>query len=123
MTEPIPALQTLAYQSPGVKNRPPANRRTAACVVVIACIVIGINAFLLSIAAADHSWGALSIMMFIGPITNGITAILSCALFPIVRLISRGATVKPYIFASIVLPIVAIIVDAGCVLSMDLHGC
>lgn len=116
-------MQTLEYKSVGTSDRRAPNRRTAACALSVVCVVVAANAVLIYWAAKDRSWGAMGIMIMIGPLVNAAIALVSVALFPLVRRVSLGAIVSPYIVTSIVVPIAAIIVDAVCILSMGLHGC
>ena len=118
----------LSYQSPGVVNqsrvnRPPANRQTAACVGVVAFLTIALNTVLLSSAASDRSWRALYIMLLAGPVANLVLLVFSLALTPLVRRVSGGAAVGPYLLAGTLIPLSAIALDTACILSMDLHGC
>ena len=114
---------TLAYESRGVVNRRPPNKRTALCTGIAVAVVVAANVYLVSVAAVDRSWGALQIMIMVGPITNAVGMVLSLAMTPVVRHISQGAAVFPYVIAAIAVPIISIFVDAGCILSMGLHGC
>ena len=59
----------------------------------------------------------------IGPITNGVMALLAICLIPLVRRLARGASIAPYVVAGVLGPIAAILVDGALILSMDLHGC
>jgi hypothetical protein len=113
--------QVLDYRSPLAK-RPPANRPVYVAAGIAAAVALIANATLVSWAASDRSWGALGIMVMIGPITNGVLALLSLPFIPIVRRISHGASVVPYVLTGVLIPIGAVLVDAACILSLDLHG-
>ena len=62
-------------------------------------------------------------MIMIGPLVNAAIAVVSMAMFPLVRRVSLGAIVLPYVVTSIVIPMAAIVFDAICILRMHLHGC
>jgi hypothetical protein len=118
----VMSQQVLDYRSPLAK-RPSANRPVYVAAGIAAAVALIVNAVLVSWAASDRSWGALGIMIMIGPITNGVLAFLSLPFIPLVRRVSGGASVVPYVLAGVLIPVGAVIVDAACILSMDLHGC
>jgi hypothetical protein len=88
-----------------------------------AVVVIGTNAWLVREAALDRSWGALGILIMIGPITNGVIALATFASSFLLRWFAGGASVALYLYAGMLLPLAAILVDATCILCMGLHGC
>jgi hypothetical protein len=85
--------------------------------------VLAANGLLLAIAASDRSWGALGIGIMVGPITNGVLLLLSLACIPIVKSGAAGASIGPYVAASIGLPLLAVPIDFFIIGSMGLHGC
>ncbi len=91
--------------------------------LVVAVVVIGTNAWLVRVAALDRSWGALGILIMVGPITNGVIALVTVVSSFLLRWLAGGASVAIYICAGVLLPVAAIVVDAACILCMDLHGC
>ena len=91
--------------------------------LVVAIVVIGTNAWLVRVAALDRSWGALCILIMVGPITNGVIALVTFLSSFLLRWLAGGASVAIYIYAGVLLPVVAILVDAACIFCMDLHGC
>ena len=91
--------------------------------LVLAIVVIGINAWLVRTAALDHSWGALYILIMVGPITNGVIALVTLLSSFLLRWLAGGASVALYIYAGVLLPVVAILVDSACIFCIDLHGC
>jgi hypothetical protein len=116
---------TLEYQSPST-TRPPSLRRVWITGGISAALILAVNTGLVSMAASDRSWGALGIMIMVGPITNGVMLIVSLLFTPVVKRVSygaRGATIMPYVMIGILLPIALIFVDGAIIGSMDLHGC
>ena len=91
--------------------------------LVVAVVVIGTNIWLVRVAALDHSWGALAILIMVGPITNGVIALVTLLSSFLLRWLAGGASVALYIYAGVLLPAAAILVDAACILCMDVHGC
>ena len=79
------------------------------------------NFVLVTEAATDKSWGALQIMILIGPITNGVLCAVSFAFTPLVKRFTGGALTL-HILASL-LPLAAIFADGLLIFLMDLHGC
>ena len=114
--------QTLSYQSRPT-NRPPRNGRAASCLGLLIGLQIATNGILVARAAADRSWGALYIMLVVGPIANGLIMLVSLALIPLVRHLSRGAVVKPYVFTALLGPIAGIVMDGAIIMGIGLHGC
>ena len=111
-------MAMLSYQTPGTPKRP----RIPGCVIALLTVVIAINAALLAYAAADRSWGAFGIMIFIGPLTNFVSIAVSLALIPIVRRISRES-LGLYTLLAFVVPTLAIFADWIIISMMPLHGC
>lgn len=91
--------------------------------LVVAIVVIGTNAWLVRVAALDRSWGALGVLIMVGPITNGVIALLTLVSSFLLRRFAGGASVAIYLCAGVLLPVAAIVVDAACILCMNLHGC
>jgi hypothetical protein len=115
--------QTLDRRSQLSDRGQPNKRSVTVAALVAATIALVVNTGLVLVAAADRSWGALGILIMVGPITNGVMALASLAFIPLVRRLAAGAPIGPYVLTGTLLPIGAIIVDGICILSMELHGC
>ena len=76
-----------------------------------AVVVIGTNAWLVHQAALDRSWGALSVLIMIGPVTNGVIALVTFASSFLLRWLAGGASVALYLYAGVLLPLAAILVS------------
>jgi hypothetical protein len=100
-----------------------ANRPVFVSTAIAVTVTVVVNAMLLSLAALDRSFLAFGIMIVIGPITNGVLALLSLPLIPVVRRVSGGESITPYVVAGVLTPSSAILIDAICIMSMHLHGC
>jgi hypothetical protein len=91
--------------------------------LVAAVVVVGANAGLVREAAADRSWGTLAIVIMVGPIANGVIVLVTIASSFLLRWLAGGASVALYLYAGVLLPLAAILVDAVCILCIGLHGC
>ena len=85
--------------------------------------MLAANLLLLGVAYVDRSWGALGIAMMIGPITNGVLAVVGLACLPVLKRRAPGAATGTYLLASLVLPLLAIPTDLFAIIAMDLRGC
>jgi hypothetical protein len=99
------------------------NRQSVACSLTAFGIILCANFFLVASAAADHSFGSVQILLITGPITNLILGLIGVAFIPVVRQMTRGASVTPYLLTVLLTPFMAVFVDAGCILSMNIRGC
>ena len=87
----------------------PSAKRVAIAATICAAIALAINAVMAVAQFRDHfSWGAIGIMIYWSPIANGMLLAMGVALTPLVRLIARGASVKPYLLVAILLPLALI---------------
>src|SRR5579871_3601870 len=84
----------------------------AAASLITAILVVGVNISLVYAAAQDLSWGALGILIMIGPITNGVIALVAFVSSFFLRWLAGGTSVMSFAFAGVLLPVVAIVVDA-----------
>jgi hypothetical protein len=81
------------------------------------------NAVILGMAWQDRSWGALWISIIVGPVMNGILAVISLAVTPVLRRILEPFSVGWHILFSLLLPAAAIVLDAVAISNMGLRGC
>jgi hypothetical protein len=81
------------------------------------------NAVILGIAWQDRSWGALWIELLAGPIMNGILAVISLAVTPVLRRLFTPFATGWHILFSLLLPAAAIVLDGVAISNMGLHGC
>jgi MYXO-CTERM domain-containing protein len=84
--------------------------------------VVLLNLLALGAAWRDQSFGAICIAIMIGPIGNGVLALVGLAGIPFLRR-RPGFSMGGHLALSLGLPVVAIIVDAVAIFSMRLHGC
>jgi len=74
---------------------------------------------LLAEASADRSWGALGIALVISPTTNGVIALIGLACAPIVKRRAWDLPVRPYLLASVFLPVAAVVADFVIITAME----
>jgi hypothetical protein len=91
--------------------------------LVAGVAVLGANGWLLHLAAQDHSWGALYILVIAGPVTNGVIAVVGLVSSFVLRWLGGGAPVASFLYTGVLLPVVAIFFDAVAILCMGPHGC
>jgi hypothetical protein len=92
-------------------------------VIGICLINVAATMAMLYFANVDRSWGALCIAVIYSPVVNFVFLVLALALLPLLRSASRIASLRRYIVALFVVPIVSTFLIAVCVWFMDLHGC
>ena len=105
--------------TPETVSRKPYNRFRW----IFISVVVVLNLFAIWAAWQDKSWGALGIAYFVGPIANGVLALVSCAAIPFLKRRQPEFSVWRHLVFSFGVPIAAIIIDAAAILSMDLRGC
>jgi hypothetical protein len=110
--------QTLDYRSPLSDSGQPYKRRVTTAALVATGIAVTVNAGLLVWAAGTTAWGALSIMIMIGPSTNAVMALVSLGFIPLLRRRVAGAPILPYVLTGTLVPVAAIAVDGICILAM-----
>jgi hypothetical protein len=93
-----------------IDSRRGLRRRTIAT-FVLAAFVIMANVILLGIALNDRSWNAVGIAIAVGPITNGLLALVSLAFIPVVRRFAQRVSVAPFVLTAILLPACCIVGD------------
>jgi hypothetical protein len=99
----------------------PAMVTIAAAITAVS--VIGVNGWLLYGAASDRSWGALYVLFVAGPVVNGVIVLVTLLSSYLLQWLSGGVSVAIFICAGVLLPVVAIVVDAVLIFGMNLHGC
>src|SRR5947207_287823 len=109
-------MQTFTYQ-------PAPNHGVATYALYALCISIAINAALICTAAlGGGGWGAVFVILVIGPIANVIFVIVSLALIPAVRRRTGGESVKRFVLAAMLTPVGAMVVDIASIFLMP-GGC
>ena len=112
----------LDYRSPPPPGE--GRRRVASATgVVVAVVVVLANAALIAAAVADQSFGAMLIALAVGPFTNGLILLLALAAAVPLKAGAGGAPVSGYVSASVLLPVLAVVVDWCVVAMLPLHGC
>jgi hypothetical protein len=97
--------QTLDYRSP--ERWPNALIRALMPAIAVAVAVLVINGVLIALQASDPGFGALSIALIESPIVNGALIVINLVRSPFVNRRLAGASLLPYLIASIVLPVAA----------------
>lgn len=112
--------QTLDYRSPDARLKRPPSKRVVYVAAGIAAlgIVITDTTFVIRILTDKNSWDGIYVMLILGPATNGIICVLSLAFIPLVRHVSRRASIVPFVLAGVLLPILAVLVDATVILTL-----
>lgn len=110
--DPLPAQSSLGNP-----------RAVTAWAWVVVFVTLIVNAYLLFVARADQSWGALFILILVAPIANVSIMVVSLLWQFVVRIQAQGASMYYYGQACLGAPILAMIVDVVAIFSMDVHGC
>lgn len=85
-------------------------------------VVAVLNVYVVNIAAADRSWGALAIALIWGPAMNAALAVVASILM--LPLWSKpGFCAGSHLLISFAVPAGAAVIDLYAIFSMDLHGC
>lgn len=88
---------------------------------ILGVLLLVVNGFVLAVAAEDRSWGALGMAICVGPIANGVLALVSLCATPWMK--SAAGSPWAHVAFSLGVPAAAIAGDFLLIMTMDLHGC
>src|SRR5687767_7142652 len=97
--------RTLDYRS--TQRGPNALTRALVPAIAVAVVVLVTNGVLIVLQASDPGFGALGIALVLSPIVNGALIVIGLLCSPFVNRRLAGASLLPYLTASIVLPVAA----------------
>lgn len=101
---------------------PPSRSRPRAVGWSFVLVVLVLNLMIVGAAWLDSSWGVLAIAFVFGPAANAILAIAGTIGFALLRKWTHPSLLAD-MSMTLLLPLLAMIVDVFVILSMDLRGC
>lgn len=102
------------------RERNPGAVKSAA--LFFAAVILIINVLIVGSAAGMGGWGALSMMMLVGPALNLGAGIVGLLMLPGIMKAAAGSSTALYVAAVVMLPFAAILLDVLIVQNMNLRG-
>lgn len=112
-------MPTGNFQLPRPQRNPGAVKLAT---TIFAGAILVLNVLIVGTAAGTGGWGAISMIMLVGPGINLVAGVVGLVLLPAVKNAAAGSSTTLYVAAVVVLPFAAMLIDGMIVKSMNLPG-